>query len=128
MLTDKLKQLASLKSRAAALEAQVATDLDKQLAALPAKFGFNNPNDFIAALRAATSGRRASKTGSQTRSNQTNAGRRRRATITDETRAKVKAFVESGKTGSEIAKALSISLPSVQNIKKALGLVQKRKK
>ena len=31
-----------------------------------------------------------------------------------------------GKTGGEIAKSLGISLPSVQNIKKALGLVKKR--
>ena len=30
------------------------------------------------------------------------------------------------KTGSQIAKSLSISLPSVQNIKKALGLVKAR--
>jgi DNA-binding CsgD family transcriptional regulator len=40
----------------------------------------------------------------------------------------VKKLVAAGKTGNEIAEALSISLPSVQNIKKALGLVQKRKK
>ena len=52
--------------------------------------------------------------------------RRRRAVITDETRASVKKLVESGKTGGEIAKSLGISLPSVQNIKKALGLVKKR--
>lgn len=46
--------------------------------------------------------------------------------ITDETRAQLKKLVEAGKTGSEIAKSLKISLPSVQNIKKALGLVKKR--
>ena len=46
--------------------------------------------------------------------------------ITDDTRAQVKKMVESDKTGAEIAKALGISLPSVQNIKKALGLVKKR--
>jgi hypothetical protein len=44
--------------------------------------------------------------------------------ITDETRAKVKALVEAGKTGAEIAAEVGISLPSVQNIKKALGLVK----
>jgi hypothetical protein len=31
-----------------------------------------------------------------------------------------------GRTGAEIAKAVRISLPSVQNIKKALGLVKAR--
>ena len=33
----------------------------------------------------------------------------------------------TGKTGGEIAKAIGISLPSVQNIKKELGLVKKRR-
>ena len=48
------------------------------------------------------------------------------AKITDQTRSEVKKLVEGGKTGAEIAKALKISLPSVQNIKKALGLVKAR--
>jgi DNA-binding CsgD family transcriptional regulator len=43
-------------------------------------------------------------------------------------RAEVKKLVSEGRTGGEIAKAVGISLPSVQNIKKALGLVGKRKK
>lgn len=128
MLTDKLKQLVALKFKATALEAQVAKDLNKHLAALPAQFGFSGPNDFIAAFRSATSGGRGSKTRMQNGSKKTGTGRRRRAKITDETRAQVKELVESGKTGNDIAKTLSISLPSVQNIKKALGLVQKRKK
>ncbi len=53
--------------------------------------------------------------------------RAKRAVITDATRAQVKRAVESGRTGSEIAKQLGISLPSVQNIKKALGLVRRAK-
>jgi hypothetical protein len=52
--------------------------------------------------------------------------RRTRAVITDETRAQVKKMVDSGKTGAEIAQTLKISVPSVQNIKKALGLVKER--
>jgi len=43
-------------------------------------------------------------------------------------RAKVRILVKDGKTGSHIARALGISLPSVQNIKKALGLVKPSKK
>ena len=53
---------------------------------------------------------------------------RKRAKITDAIRARVKKLLEAGKTGSQIAKALKISLPSVQNIKKALGLVRTSKK
>ena len=53
-------------------------------------------------------------------------GRRKRAKITPELKAQVKAAVEAGKTGGAIAKELGISLPSVQNIKKEFGLVKKR--
>jgi DNA-binding CsgD family transcriptional regulator len=45
--------------------------------------------------------------------------------VTDETRQAVKKLVQEHKTGVAIAKALKISLPTVQNIKKALGLVRK---
>ena len=51
---------------------------------------------------------------------------RKRAIITAAIRARVKKFVQAGKSGSKIAKAVGISLPSVQNIKKALGIVKSR--
>ena len=38
------------------------------------------------------------------------------------------ASADTGKTVSEFSRTLKISLPRVQNIKKTLGLVQKRKK
>jgi DNA-binding CsgD family transcriptional regulator len=66
-------------------------------------------------------GRRKAKTKSAAKP-----AKRTRAKITDETKTQVKALVDEGKTGAEIAKALKISLPSVQNIKKALGLVKAR--
>ena len=50
----------------------------------------------------------------------------RRVVITDDTRYQVKRLVEAGRTGAEIAKEVGISLPSVQNIKKALGFVKAR--
>ena len=48
--------------------------------------------------------------------------------ITPEIVEKVKALATAGKTGSAIAKATGISLPSVQNLKKKLGLVKARGK
>ena len=53
--------------------------------------------------------------------------RRKRSVITEEIKAKVKALLAQEKTGAEVAKVIGISLPSVQNIKKELGLVKKRK-
>ena len=81
------------------------------------------------AVRAAAGGkpvkrRKARKAASKPKKKQKKT--RTRAKITDETRAEVKKLVEAKKTGAEIAKTLGISLPSVQNIKKALGLVKAR--
>jgi hypothetical protein len=120
MVTDKLKTLAITKARVAELEKSIAAELNRELAALPAKFGFADAQSFIDAVTRATKGRagRGKKAGT---------GRRKRAVITADTKNKVKALVEAGKTGSEIAKSVGISLPSVQNIKKALGLVKARK-
>lgn len=121
---DAYTKLAALKKQVAALESQLSRNNSKLLK-LPGKFGFKSMDAFIDALRAATGSRPASSSaGKATKST----GRKPRAKITDETKAKVKAMVGQEKTGAEIAKALNISLPSVQNIKKELGLVQKRKK
>lgn len=116
-------RLMMLKKQAAALEAELSRS-NAKLLKLPSKFGFKSMNAFIDALKAATPGSVRSAT-TQTKAS---SGRKPRATITAETKAKVKAMVGQEKTGAEIAKALNISLPSVQNIKKELGLVQKRKK
>lgn len=132
MVTDKLKELAAARAKLAALEQQINQQLNKELAGLPAKYNFGTVNEFVAAVEAANRGtstpsRRGRRPVKAPTVAKKTGGRRRRAKITDETRAQVKKLVGEGKTGAEIAKAVGISLPSVQNIKKALGLVQKRK-
>lgn len=128
MAIDQLKELQAAREKVAALEKSVAETLKKELAALPAQYGFDRVNAFVAAVRAASGKRRGRKPGATKSAPATVGGgkRRKRAKITDETRAAVKKMVEAEKTGAEIAKALGISLPSVQNIKKALGLVRKK--
>ena len=121
MIINRIKELEATKAKIAGLEKSIATQLNKELAALPGKYGFDSVDAFVKAVKAAggkRGGRAATKAGGKKR--------RRRAVITDATRAEVKKLVEAGKTGGAIAKALKISLPSVQNIKKALGLVKKR--
>ena len=95
---------------------------NQQLTQLPAKFGFKSMADFIAALRQADTAGPGSKLVAQKPTK-----RRKRAVITADTKSKVKQLVAAKKTGQEISKALKISLPSVQNIKKALGLVKSRR-
>jgi hypothetical protein len=126
MVTDKLKELQAARAKIASLEKAVQDELNKELAALPAKYGYASADEFIRALKGAGGRRRGRPAKSAAAPAKTGGKRRRRAVITDETRASVKKMVESGKTGAAIAKALGISLPSVQNIKKALGLVKKR--
>ena len=124
MITKKIQELADTKAKVASLEKAIATQLNKELAALPGQFGFDDVNTFMKAVKAASGGKR--RAGKKAKRAAGGKKRRSRAVITDATRAQVKKLVDAGKTGGEIAKAAGISLPSVHNIKKALGLVQKR--
>jgi Homeodomain-like domain len=132
MAIDKLKQLEAAKARLAELQQAVAIQVRRELAGLPGKYGFDSVKDFVRAVLEANDGKTAKagrpskgKAGAAKAAKAT--GRRARAVITDAMRAEVKKLSEAGKTGSEIADAVGISLPSVQNIKKALGLVKARK-
>lgn len=118
MVTPKIKKLAEAKAAVELLEESLA----KELASLPSDYGFVSMEEFIAAVRAAGRSRRRAPDRPRAQK------RRTRAKITEGTRAKVKKLVKSGKTGSQIAKSLRISVPSVQNIKKAIGLVKSAKK
>jgi hypothetical protein len=126
MVSDKLKALEAARAKLADLEQSVAGELNKELASLPARYGFQSVDDFVSAVSAAAGGkgRRGRKPGAV--AGGPGKKRRKRAVITDAMRAQVKKMVSDGKTGAEIAKAVGISLPSVQNIKKALGLVKER--
>jgi hypothetical protein len=127
MVTNQIKELEVTKAKIAVLERSIAKRLTRELASLHSKYGFESLNEFIRALKGATSSgpRRKGHPGRPAKAGDKEK-RRKRAVITDETRASVKKLVESGKTGSQISKSLGISLPSVQNIKKALGLVKAR--
>ena len=122
MVTDKIKQLKATQAKMAELEKSIATQLSRELSALPAKYGFSSVQAFIKAVKASGGGKRKGAAGKKS-----SGKRRKRAVITAETKAQVKSLTQAGKTGAEIAKAVGISLPSVQNIKKELGLVKARK-
>ena len=125
MLSDKLKELEATRAKLASLEQAVQAELISELAGLPAKYGFESVAAFVSAVRDASSTRLGRRKGKPAKP--VPGKRRKRARVTDEVRAEVKKLVEAGKTGAEIAKATGVSLPTVQNIKKALGLVRKKK-
>lgn len=120
MVTNKIKELEAAKVKLAQLEQSIADDLAKELIELPAKFGYDSPKAFIKAFKAAASGKPATRKAAK-------GGKRTRAVITEAIKAKVKELVAADKTGAQIAKIVGISQPSVQNIKKELGLVKARK-
>jgi hypothetical protein len=126
MVSKQIKELEVTKAKVRALEKSIASRLHKELAALPGEYGFESVAAFAKAVKAAASSVGTRKVKAKGRK-PAGAKRRKRAVITDETRTEVKKLVEAGQTGGQIAKALGISLPSVQNIKKALGLVKARK-
>jgi len=129
MVAEKMKDLEAARAKVAALEQSISAERNEELVALPAQFGFSDVASFVAAVKAAAGVRRGRRPKvSQPAAARTTVGKpRKRAKITDAMRAEVKKLVEAGKSGTEIAKAVGISLPSVQNIKKALGMVKKRK-
>jgi hypothetical protein len=127
MVTDAIKELNAAKAKVAALEQSLAKELKQNLASLPSEYGFDNLADFIQALKNASGARRGRKPGKSVVSKPAKSGKRaKRARLTPELKASVKAAVNAGKTGTAIAQEFGISLPSVQNIKKEFGLVKKR--
>lgn len=124
MVTDKIEELAAAKARVTELEASIAAELRSELASLPARYGFEDAKSFLTAVQAASGKRRGRKPGA---AKAAAPKRRKRAKITDATRAEVKKLTSEGKSGPKIAKALGISEQSVFNVRKALGLTRKRK-
>lgn len=130
------------------LQQELEQTREKELTSLPRQVGFESVDELIKALapfasprlkglltggsptRRRATGRATSGTGEASAhgANASTGGKRKRARITDEMKAEVKKLVEEGKTGAEIAAAVGISLPSVANIKKALGLTTTRGK
>jgi hypothetical protein len=135
MVTNKIKELQALQARAVTLQAAIDAERNQELASLPGKYGFDNVAAFIQALRNAGRGKGAAASSKSKKKVTATAaakatgttGKRGRAKITPAIKAKVKAAVKAGTSGADIAKLVGISLPSVHNIKKELGLVKARK-
>jgi hypothetical protein len=132
MITDKIKKLEAARAKLAEIEKAVERALPQELAELPAKYGFASVEEFAGAVRAAVpqpAKRHGGLPATATKTVGSGAprNRRKRASITDETRKLVKKLVGEGKTDARIAVATGISQPSVQKVKAELGLVRVRK-
>jgi len=124
MLKELIKSLHRAKAEVEALEAKVEKGLKKTLAKIHAEHGFDSVDSFVEAVKKASTEFEAKGREATNRA----FPKAKRAKITAAVRATVKNLVKAGKSGAEIAKAVGISSASVQNVKKALGLVRTTKK
>lgn len=100
-----------LRDQLAAAELQALNARNAKLQGLHTELGYENRALLIKDLRGLDKGP-SSPSG--------------RGKVTDEIKDKVRKMVKDGKTGAEIAKEVSLSVPTIQNIKKELGLVKAR--
>jgi DNA invertase Pin-like site-specific DNA recombinase len=94
---------------------------------LPAQFGFDSAQAFAdAVVKASAGGARPARKGGRPKGAVKPKGKRKRSVVTDELRTQVKQLAEAGQTGNQIKAATGLSLPTIQLIKKAFGLVKSR--
>jgi len=123
MIDKKIQKLNAARAKVAALEHAIANERLKELATLPAKYGFGDVASFIKALKSAVGSAKVGRGVAAASARPTGVKRKH---ITPEAKAKVAELLNEGKSGSEVAARVGISLPSVQKIKKELGLVKPR--
>lgn len=125
MLSSKIKELADYKAKIVQLEKAVLEEREAALARAHTELGFASRSDLIKALRALEkAGPKRGRKAAGKPSAAAKAGRRKRTTITAELRESILAAVKEGGTGSAVAKRFGVSLPTVQNIKRAAGLTR----
>lgn len=131
MPRNQFQQLQEYQKKIAELQSQMERE-SRKLLALPARLGFQSVDELITALQAVSrSGAPARAGRGRPAGSAASAGgktRRRRSKITPEMKQQLKSMVGQGKTGAQIADNLGISLPSVANIKRELGLSKRRKR
>ncbi len=120
MVTEKIKQLNEYQGKIEELKNSIEQERKEALAHLHTEYGFATTSELIKALRAAT--------GAGVRRARAGVSHRKHARISPELKEKIKAALQGGKTGVQVAEEFGVSLPSVHNIKKEFGLVKARKK
>jgi hypothetical protein len=123
MKPAELKKLLAVRQKLSAIEAKLRKKMQREMASLPEKYGYSSMESFIAALQELSGGGGSAGKAARGKAE----GRRKRGKVTDEVKQKVKALFEAEKTGREVAEAVGLSLPTIQNIKKELKLVKERK-
>jgi DNA invertase Pin-like site-specific DNA recombinase len=128
MLSNKFKEIQQYKAKLVEMEKAVLAERETQLKRLHLDMGFASQVELIKALRTAGSAP-ATKPGRKRKPAAAPAKKasRKRAKITPELRQKIVEAIVAGGKGGAVARKFGVSVPTVQNIKKAAGLVKKGK-
>ena len=113
----KLKELAEIEAKADEIRKAIELERASELARLPEQYGFASLREFIGALKGIGGKKRISKA----------KGCKKRARITPELKESIVKALKRKKAATAIAEELSVSVASVNLIKKAAGLVKARK-
>lgn len=121
-MEDKVQLLNQLLQQAEAVKQQIAADRAARLSNLYKELAFDSTEDLIKALRDLV-GSRAPKTAKAPKAPSAKK-KRVRTKVTPEMRDQIIAMCNEGKSASEIKARFGVSVGTVQNIKKAAGLVK----
>jgi hypothetical protein len=131
-LGSTLTALQQAEAQVEALRKKVGKERSGRLKTLHLSFGFDSRDELIEALTGLGGSRRPGRPPAVAAASRSAAPvarkKRKRARITAEMKAEIIKAIKEGSSGLTVAKRFSISSQSVQNIKKAAGLVQARKK
>ena len=128
-LGSTLTALQQAEAQVEALRKKVGKERSGRLKTLHLSFGFASRGQLIDALtELGGSGRPGRPPAAAKSSAPVGRKKRKRARITPEMKTEIIKAIKEGSSGLTVAKRFSISSQSVQNIKKAAGLVQARKK
>lgn len=131
-----VEKLEKLRLELAALEAQHEEEVKARLTALPAELGYKNARELITALLPFTRGLTLVEGTTPKPSIATVGGlpdapkkeKGKRAKVTDAMRTEIVNLLrDTGMTAKQVAEKFGVSMPTVNNIKKAAGLVKKKK-
>lgn len=122
MLNKKLKEIAQYKAKIAALEKAILAERQSKLKKLQDDLGFDSSVDLIKALRSLDAG--APKSSGKAKAGAAKKPRRKRALVTAEMREGIAAALREGGKAAAVAKQFDVSVPTVQNVKRAAGLTR----
>jgi hypothetical protein len=128
MLNKKLKEISLYKAKIAALEKSILAERQTKLKKLQSDLGYSSTADLIEALRslngAAPSASRGKASSSTAAASGAGRKRRKRAKVTDEMRQGMVTALRGGGKAADVAKQFGVSIPTVQNVKRAAGLTR----